>query len=304
VAAAAETRDLPAGTHKVAVFRALQLGDLLCVVPALRALRHALPKAHITLIGLPWAAQFAQRFQHYIDDFLAFPGFPGLPETAPRLEALPRFIAAAQQRGFDLLLQLHGSGALSNPLCAALGAKHYAGFRQAGGWCPEPAGFETWEEGEHEITRYLRLLNRLGIAEQGRDLEFPLDGADYRKLCCDNPGLPPRHAYACIHPGAQLPSRRWPPERFAEVADHLAAAGLTVVLTGTAQEADITGAVKREMTMPALDLTGNTELGGLAALIAEARILVCNDTGVSHIAAALGTPSVVICSGADPRRCR
>lgn len=288
--------------QKIAVFRALQLGDMLCAVPALRALRHAAPRAHISLIGLPWAATFASRFDQYIDDFIEFPGFPGLPESVTNLRAIPQFLSEVQAQNFDLIIQMHGSGGLTNPLIAAMAAKHHAGFCVAGQYCPQPGLFLAWSEQEHEILRYLGLMHALGAPEQGTHLEFPLYESDRCALQQSSPSLPPPGAYACIHPGSQLPSRRWSPQRFAEVADRLAALGLNIVLTGTGSEALITSAVREAMHMPALDLTGKTELGALAALIKDARLLVCNDTGVSHIAAALATPSVVICSGADPTR--
>jgi ADP-heptose:LPS heptosyltransferase len=105
-----------------------------------------------------------------------------------------------------------------------------------------------------------------------------------------------------VHPGARLPSRRWLPQRFAEVADRLAASGLKVVLTGSPAEAEIVHAVQRAMRMPSLDLSGRTELGALAALIAQARLVVSNDTGISHVAAAVATPSVIVSCGSDPQR--
>lgn len=288
--------------RSIAVLRALQLGDMLCVIPALRMLRAAAPHARITLIGLPWAESFARRFDRYIDDYIAFPGFPGLPEQAPVLEAFPDFISAAQQRRFDLVLQMHGSGTLTNPLAALFGAAHNAGFYQSGQYCPDRQRFLLWDEHEQEILRYVRLMRFLGAAAQGTQLEFPVSDSDYRSLRSCSDRLPAPGTYACIHPGARLPSRRWPRRRFAEIADRLASSGLHVVLTGATQEADITAEVLRNMRMPALDLAGKTDLGALAALVAGARLVVCNDTGVSHIAAAVATASVVICSGADPRR--
>ena len=114
--------------RSVIVFRALQLGDMLCSVPALRALRSALPDAGVVLTGLPWAAQFARRFDAYIDEFIPFPGHPLLPEQAVRQDELTAYYASMCDRGFDLALQLHGSGDVTNHIVAGFGARAMAGF--------------------------------------------------------------------------------------------------------------------------------------------------------------------------------
>lgn len=295
--------------RRIGVFRALQLGDMLCTVPALRALRRAAPQARITLIGLPWAREFARRFVHLVDDFLPFPGFPGLPEHTPAVAELPGFLRAAQAAGFDLVIQTHGSGGLSNPLAATFGARHCAGHVAAGGWCADPGLHRLWQEGEHEVRRYLQLMTHLGAPACGEHLEFPIGPSDRAALHAIFATLPDAQrallrpqAYVCVHAGARLPSRRWPPQRFADVADRLIASGLSVVLTGSRDEAALVAQVRRHMRHEAVDLSGKTDLGALAVLVAQAAMVVCNDTGMSHIAAALGTPSVVVSSGADAAR--
>lgn len=287
----------------ILVIRALQLGDLLCAVPALRALRNAFPEARVTLAGLPWASEFSARFDRYIDDFIEFPGLPGLPERECDVRGVPRFLHEVQSRRFDLALQLHGSGRLFNPLTVLFGARECAGYYAEGAYCPDPDRFFLWREDEHEILRYVRLMRELGIAACDTSLEFPLGDAD-RDACN---GIAVRFGletgrYVCLHPGSQLPSRRWPAERYAAVADQLTMAGYQIVVTGTAGEAALTRKVTATMQHSAIDLAGATSLGALAALIDGAAALVCNDTGVSHIAAALRTPSVIVCCGSDFRR--
>lgn len=287
--------------RRVAIFRALQLGDMLCSVPALRALREAWPDAHITLIGLPWATRFVERFSSLIDELVVFPGAKGFPEQEETDAGLAQFYAAMRARRFDLVLQMHGSGGRANEIVKQFGARSYAGFHQPQE-PPEP-GFIAWPDELPEPRRYLALVCALGIDARDDSLWFPLSLHDR----CEYEALEARHGIEperliLLHPGAQLPSRRWPPARFAEVADDLSARGWQIAITGTANEAAITASVLGAMTAPALHLTGTTTLGGLAALVARARLVVCNDTGISHVAAAMRTPSTVIASGSDTRR--
>lgn len=277
------------------------LGDLLCAVPALRALRAGCPQAEITLIGLPWADELAQRLS-CIDRFIPFPGYPGLPETPFDAAALPPFLARMQAESFDLLLQLHGSGTIVNPLVAAFGAAEVAGFAGPGAWCPQPGRFIGWPQDGREIERLLALTDHLGLPRQGTALEFAVTQADRAALATTWPQWPDAHPYVCVHAGAQWPSRRWLPERFAAVADAIAARGRRVVLTGSAGETALVGQVRAHMRRPATDLAGRTSLWTLGALIEGAELVLCNDTGISHIAAALGRPSVVVSSGSDVAR--
>ncbi len=290
---------------RIAIVRSLPgLGDLLCAVPAWRALRRALPQAEITLVGLPWAQSFVERFSHYLDNFLEFPGYPGIPEVTPRLHQLPAFFTNAQQTGFDLALQMHGNGIISNPFTVLLGARVNAGFYLPDQYCPDVKSFLPYPEGEPEVWRHLRLMEFLGVPLQGEALEFPLREQDFSTLYAieEVSSLVAQEEYVCIHPGASVRDRRWAPEDFAVVADALAARGFHVVLTGTAAEADITAAVRASMRSKAIDLAGRTSLGAIAALLSNAQLLVCNDTGISHLAAALRVKSVVIFTASDLNR--
>jgi ADP-heptose:LPS heptosyltransferase len=285
----------------VAVFRALQLGDLLCAVPAFRALRRALPSSEITLLGLPWAAEFAARFHHLVDRFEAVPGVPGLPEQPPDPRGVVEFLAKMQADPFDLAIQMHGSGLVTNPLVELLRARRTAGFVTPGHYRPDPDLFLPYPDDLPEVRRHLALMEHLGAPPAGEELEFPVTPDD-RETLRAVPGIDDLGTdYACLHPGGRS-ARRWAPARFADVGDALARRGLAVVLTGTGEERAPTAEVADRMQTPALDLAGATSLGAVGALVQGARVVVSNDTGISHLAAALRVPSVVVYLSSDPAR--
>jgi ADP-heptose:LPS heptosyltransferase len=207
-----------------------------------------------------------------------------------------------QARRFDLALQLHGSGSTVNPLIAALAARTTAGFVTPG----TEVGLDLavpWPESGNEIERCLALTDAVGAPRAGLQLELPVHDTDRRDAAAllDEVGV--RGHYAIVHPGSQLPSRRWTPDRFASVAESLAAHGLGVLLTGSADEAPLAAAVRAASRCPVIDLTGRTTtLWSLAALVESASLVVANDTGISHVAAALHTRSVIVACGSDVRR--
>lgn len=275
----------------------------MCAVPALRALRYAMPEAEIVLLGLPWAQGFVERFNEYLDGFREFPGYPGLPERFLEVAKFPQFLEQIQAERFDLALQMQGSGGVTNPLTLLLGARQVAGFYRPGEFCPDPGRFLAYPDQDPEIRRLLRLVEFLGAVPQGEDLEFPLtdqDWADFSAL----PGnaMLSSQEYVCLHPGASHPRKCWAIEAFIQVARGLQERGLLVVLTGTTAEAERTQKIHQALSRPCLDLAGKTSLGSLGALLQGARLLICNDTGVSHIACALRVPSVILFSKENAQR--
>lgn len=290
--------------RRILVVRALQLGDLLCAVPALRALRTWQPEAHITLCSLPWAKEFAQRFSAYVDNFIAFPGYPGLPETEFNSQGLAQFQEQCIAQPYDLIIQLHGNGRLTNGMVRSLQAKTTAGF-----YPPEHPELAldygiAWPDRGHEIQRLKWLITHLGAPDCGDDLEYPLDESeekDAERLLARH-GISSGEAYICMHPGGRSLTRRWPVDRFAEVGRRLASDGWPIVLTGAGSETDVASALAAELGGQCINLAGQTTLGTIAAVLDRARLLISNDTGVSHIAAARRTPSIVLVLGSDPSR--
>jgi len=290
-----------AETPKIALFRALQLGDMLCAVPAFRALRHAFPNAEITLIGLPWAGSFVKRFNKYIDRHVVFPGYPGLPEQPFSKPDWDEFVMRMQLEAFDCIVQMQGNGTIVNDMLQQLQPKQLAGFHRFDCRMNEETFIEYPEE-EHEINRHLLLMQHLGIPDYGTQLEFPITEQEETGLLQVAPFVQKGEKYIIVHPGSRGSDRRWSPFYFATLADHCARHGFRVVITGTPEETYVTDYLEALMDQPVTNLAGKTSLGVVAALIEHAQLLIANCTGVSHIAAATKTPSIIISMDGEPHR--
>ncbi|MER7548167.1 glycosyltransferase family 9 protein [Spirillospora sp. NPDC127506] len=259
--------------RRVLVLRALGLGDLLTAVPALRALRRGMPGARIALAA-PAVLEPLARATGAVDEVLPAAGLDAPPPAAGTVDAA---------------VNLHGSGPRSHRLLAALAPRRLLAFA-----CPDAphSGGPQWDPGEHEVARWCRLTGFYGFAADPAELDLPAPAA-----------ASPAPGAAVVHPGAAFPARRWPAERFAAVAAALRDRGERVVVTGGPGETPLARRVVELAGLdPAADLSGRTPLPELAALVAAARLVVCGDTGVAHLATAFRTPSVLLFGPTPPGR--
>ncbi len=274
--------------EKLAVFRGLYLGDLVAATGALRALRRGYPETEITLVSLPWATALAPHLP-YVDRLLPYPGAPGLDGGGDE-EELEEFLARMRAERFDLAVNMHGRGPTSTELIVRFGARMTAGFAGTGITAP-PLDVEVpWEAEEHESRKLLLLTEKIGGVSAGPEPELCVLEEDQRRArTLLPPGL--RKPLALVHPGASVPEKRWPEEAFGSVAKGLIRHGYAVAVTGSSAEKKLTSQVA-DLAPGALDLGGQTDLSTLVALVAQANVLVSNDTGPAHLAYALKTSSV------------
>jgi ADP-heptose:LPS heptosyltransferase len=231
----------------------------------------------------------------------AFPGYPGLPEQPYDVKQVARFISHMQEQQFDLVIQMQGDGTKVNQLMELFGARYCAGFYTPSDYKPAGDLFMPYPGEGHETGRHLGLMHFLGIPGGSPDLEFPVTDEDRMAFEKLNLGLKEKE-YACIHPGSRGSYRQWPPKFFARMADICAGYHLTPVLTGTAGEMDIVLNVASMMKHKPVIAAGKTHLGTMAVLLSRACALVSNCTGVSHMAAALKTPGIIISMDGEPER--
>lgn len=294
--------------NKLLAIRLDNLGDILMTTPALRALRDSGHDRHITLLTSPAGAAVVP-FIPEIDATLivSAPWMPGSTATPP---AIMDLVSRLREKAFDaaVIFTVYSQ----NPLPAAF-LCWLAGIPRVLAHCrenpyhllsdciPDP---EPHEIMRHEVRRQLDLVAKVGAVAADERLSFRLRQEDIRsataKLC--QAGIDPEKRWAVVHPGASAASRRYPAEHFAALADLLAdIPDLQLVFTGDGGETELIDTIRLRLRRPAASLAGTLDLGELAAIIASASLLIANNTGPVHIAAALGTPVVDIYALTNPQ---
>lgn len=261
------------------VLRALHLGDLLVAVPALRALRCGLPQHRIVLATDGLLAPLVA-WSGAVDELL-----PTLDPAALRWPGPPP----------DVVVNLHGAGPQSHRALDALRPERRIGIAHPGlahpGW-RGPRWADVAACCAHERARWCAVLAHHGM---------PGDPADLR--LARPPGHRVHPAPVLVHPGARYGSKRWPVDRFGAVAAALDAPDRPVLVTGSVAEEALAWQVTDAAALPSgRALAGCTDLGELARLVAGAALVVSGDTGIAHLAAAFGTPSVTLFGPVGPAR--
>jgi lipopolysaccharide heptosyltransferase II len=291
--------------RRVLAVRTDNLGDVLMTTPALAALKATL-RCHLTLLASP-AGTAAVPHLPCVDDAIAVRA-PWSKQARP--DALDAIVRRVREGRFDagVIFTTCTQSALPAATVLALAG---VPLRLAHARENPYALLTDWVRDdappfrEHEVERQLSLVRAIGVAAPLPRLRFALrrDDAVAARARLQAAGVLPARPYVALHAGASAPSRRYAPERFGAAAARIAAVGaLPVVVLGSEEDRGTVEAVVRAAaSVDVRPLAGALSLGELAAVIAESRLLVCNNSGPAHLAAALRTPVVQLYALTNPQ---
>jgi lipopolysaccharide heptosyltransferase II len=299
-------------THadRVLAVRLDTIGDVLMTTPALRALKETRPTRRLTMLTSRSGAAVAGLVPE-IDEVIPYDA-PWLKGTRPLRDSRGEYAMAdlLRSRGFDGAVVFTTFS--QSPLPAAL-LCFLADIPLRLAHCREnPYQLLTTRVAErepelgirHEVDRQLDLVASLGCSTRDRRLSLRVPPDDRARVWAliASIGLDDDAPWLVLHPGATAPSRRYPPELFTDAVEGIVArTGARVVVTGDASETELVAAICKSVPGRSQGLAGALTLGELAALIERAPVLLTNNTGPAHIAAAVGTPVVVLYALTNPQ---
>lgn len=295
---------------KILCVRLDALGDVLMTTPAIRALKDSNPQRQITLMTSPGGREVATLIAE-VDEIITYDA-PWMKATAPRSNSEPEFAMIERLRSQEFDAAVIFTVFSQNPLPAALlcylagiplrlAHSHENPYQLLTDWVLDP---EPGRGIRHEVRRQLDLVASVGYQPQDERLSLQVSDCDrqFVNLCLQELGLDSYHPWVVIHPGATAASRRYPPAGFAAVARQLIAQHhISVIFTGTAEEQLLIAQIQAEVSDPTYSLVGYLNLAQMAALLATAPLLISNNTGPVHLAAAVGTPVVDLYALTNPQ---
>jgi lipopolysaccharide heptosyltransferase II len=284
------------------------IGDVLMTTPALRALKRSAPQRHLTLLASRAGAAAAE-FVDEIDCAIAYAA-PWMKQEAGEPESVLPMAQRLRRHGFDaaVIFTVYSQSPLpAAMLCGAAGIPLRLAhcrenpYQLLTDWLPES---EPQDGVRHEVQRQLDLVARVGCHTPDTRLSFspPRHAIAWARQRLRASGLDADSRWVLIHPGATAPSRRYPPELWAQAARRLKLEhGCAVVFAGSPDEAQLVHAIQAGMRAESLSLCGELDLPRLAAIIAAAPVVLCNNSAPAHIAAATGTPVVDLYALTNPQ---
>lgn len=291
--------------QNILVMKLCCLGDLIFLTPTLRALHNAFPESRITMLISKWVEPIVQCMP-YVDDYIVFDApYSGTPSQ--KVTSTLTLIGELRKRRFDLILLGHRNRFFAI-LSALTGAKTRAGFGNQL-LLTHSAEFDPTI---HEVDRYLSIIDKLGIERSGTETELLPNKNDREyvtELLAERKARTDRMLIGVFpgggeNPGTSMVIKRWYPQYYAELINRLIAQfDCEVVLIGSKTEWElaefIRGSVKNAGNV--FNLAGKPNLRQLIALEARCSLFIGGDSGPTHIAAAVGTPSVMLFGPSDPR---
>ena len=277
---------------KIVVRGANWIGDAVMTIPALRSLREIYPDAAISLHTRPWA-EGVFRDADFIDEIIPTEGRGSIRSVIDQTRVL-------REQNFDLAILFPNSfeSALVTRLARIPRRFGYA-TEQRGFLLTDKLEVPAWKNELHESKYYLNLVESLGT-EVGTVDEPRLQVSEERRSEAREDlatsGVQEGRKVIGIGAGSTNSlAKRWPATNFARLADLLSAVeDADVVFLGNENEADVSRSVLEASQEKHIDLTGQTDLATATAILSELDLFISNDMGLAHIAAAVGTPTIVI----------
>jgi ADP-heptose:LPS heptosyltransferase len=291
-----------ADARRVLAVRLDNIGDVVMLGPALRAVKDTAPATRITLLASPGGA-LAAPLLPWVDDVLTaravWQDLGGRLACDPHREL--ELVDSLRQRRFDGALVFTSFSQTPHApgyACYLAGIPLRAGDGKEFGGSVFTTELRSTDDELHQAERNLRLVEAVGYRVRDRSLRIRIPAAARAAAVGVLRAIGVDGAYVLVHPGASAAARRYPAERFRDVARRVAATGMHVLVTGTGREAELVREVAEDVR-GVHALIERTTVPEYAALVERAAAVVCGNTLPLHLADACRTPVVALYSGTD-----